>query len=104
MSSIPTQTQPIQHRPDTCPAWCLTHIEGDTSILHMSDDTVVELTAYGELHELNLSVEQGEHHENGHGIVAIRLNDNPMTPTEALELAAALNFLAQKALFGGGRR
>src|ERR1041384_6482506 len=96
MSIMPTQTRRSQHRPDNCPAWCLTHIEGDTSILHMSQDNIVETTAYGEIGEVHLSIEQGEHHTDGAGIIAIRMDDKPMTPTEALELAPALTFLPRR--------
>lgn len=99
MTIMQIQDRPSEQPAVSCPPWCFAHIPGDTSVLHCGDENVVELSAYGELHDVHLTLEQGEHLEDGQGIVAIRMNDNPMTPTEALELAAALTHLAQRALF-----
>lgn len=83
-----------QHRLDvaTCPSWCAEHIPGD-QILHVGDEATLDLTGHGEHHTLHLVVEQG-----GQEQPAIRMDDDPMTPDEALHLAGLLILAARRAV------
>lgn len=73
--------------PLTCPPGCVGHLAGG---VHMSAELSVPVTAYAtEQRELYVSLERDD--DLGRPVVRLMgANDAPMTPAQALQLAAVL--------------
>jgi hypothetical protein len=91
-----------------CPAWCVVDVPGDDgAVLHMSDYRSVTGTAGGpnERTTVHVTVEQLQRPGKPPEPVIVRVDDNPMTPGQALGLAGILEQAARQAqgIPAGGR-
>jgi hypothetical protein len=84
-----------------CPPWCVRDVPSDDAVMHLSADRVVTATNGPERHHLEISVDRIDDPGAAAGVPSIRLEGSssvPMTPVEALSLAAELQTAALTAL------